>query len=402
MAQNLDIQDGHQVKTRSETLYERTVLGFRNYWYPVCKAKEVGERRSKAVKLLGDLVVLLRRNGKVYALADECAHRGTQLSLGKCQFPGTNTITCRYHGWTYDVTNGMCLAVLGEGVDSKVVGKVKVRTYPVEERKGLLWIWMGKMAPVPLEEDVPSLMLRDDTVVRAFYRVHYGNWRAHADNPGAGHAQMLHRDSSWIMFQQFPAHNINTGSAPSPPEDDGGKWIYQSVRGIEWEVDWPGLGKWPRPRPWRRRSRIGKPVHGIRTFVSMRLPGLTRVPSYPHPGNLYHEWYVPVDEDHYIYFQVTSAWYGNPISRLWGATTYHLWEERAGIYNFNRQDVVMAAQTTNFMKRRGNINYLTSLTQPDSYTMAWREWCNKYARGEGTEATAAAEQKATPVASKSP
>ena len=102
-----DGQNGAAVK--GKTPYDRAVLGFRNYWYPACRSKEVRERKPKAMKLLGDEVVFLRRNGKAYALADECPHRGTRLSRGKYEFPGTDTISCRYHGWTYDVTNGNCV-----------------------------------------------------------------------------------------------------------------------------------------------------------------------------------------------------------------------------------------------------------------------------------------------------
>ncbi len=119
---------------RGTTPFEKAALGFRNYWYPALLAQHVTERRPKAVTLLGDEIVFLRRQGQVYALADECPHRGTRLSRGKHEFPGTPTIACRYHGWVFDVTNGACVAALTDGPDSPVVGKVRVRTYPVEEK----------------------------------------------------------------------------------------------------------------------------------------------------------------------------------------------------------------------------------------------------------------------------
>ena len=140
MAKEHATTNGHQAETKGQTPYVRAVLGFRNYWYPVCLSKDVTVKKPKALTLLGDMVVFFRRNGKAYALADECAHRGTQLSIGKYEFPGTNTITCRYHGWTYDVTNGMCVAVLCEGPESQVPGKVRIKTYPVEERAGIVWM----------------------------------------------------------------------------------------------------------------------------------------------------------------------------------------------------------------------------------------------------------------------
>ena len=87
--------NSHTMDSSGNSLYERAALGLRNYWYPVCLAKEVRDRKPKAIMLLGDEVVFIRRQGQVYALADECPHRGARLSRGKQEFPGTPTIACR-------------------------------------------------------------------------------------------------------------------------------------------------------------------------------------------------------------------------------------------------------------------------------------------------------------------
>ena len=72
------------------TPYEAAVLGFRNYWYPVFTSGEVNEK-ARAMTLLGDDLFLVRRQGKVYALVNECAHRGTRFThpLGIYYFKGT-------------------------------------------------------------------------------------------------------------------------------------------------------------------------------------------------------------------------------------------------------------------------------------------------------------------------
>jgi len=75
-------------------------MGLRNDYHPACLAKEITDRPS-AMTLMGTPVMLLRCDNKIYALIDECPHRGTRLSKGSCEFPGTNTITCRYHGWNF-------------------------------------------------------------------------------------------------------------------------------------------------------------------------------------------------------------------------------------------------------------------------------------------------------------
>ena len=48
---------------------------------------------------------------------------------GDCHFEGT--ISCPYHGWTFD-GDGNVLAVLPEGPDSQVPGKVMQRSYPTQ------------------------------------------------------------------------------------------------------------------------------------------------------------------------------------------------------------------------------------------------------------------------------
>ncbi len=367
---------------KAQSPYEAAVLGFRNYWYPVCTSNEIGTKPT-GIKFLGEPVALLRRKGKAYAIADQCAHRGTQLSLGKYEFPGTDTLTCRYHGWTFDVTNGMCVANLTEGPNSAVVGKVRVRTYPVEERKGIVWVWAGRGAPVPLEEDVPALMLRDNEVVKVRSGIKYGNWRWHAENVGGGHASMLHRDTIGLFFNQFPAHPIEPFAYNGTPEDDDGKWIFQGSKGSSQFDEYPGLGKWPRPRLWRRGLRRPRPLFGLSYFgAAIRLPGITRVMHFPMVGWFYYEWYTPVDEDHYIYFQVSTFHTRNPVKSLWEGLKYWIYGKPFKVTLFNNQDVRMVRQTTDFVKRHG-MNYLTPLSMQDSLHFEWRRQANALARGEG-------------------
>src|SRR5688572_19349660 len=80
--------------------YEDAVMGLPNYWYPVMFSVQLG-KRPKPMKLLGQDLVFVRHNKKVYALANRCPHRGIPLHNGKFEFEGT--ISCIYHGWTFDL-----------------------------------------------------------------------------------------------------------------------------------------------------------------------------------------------------------------------------------------------------------------------------------------------------------
>ena len=78
-------------------------MGFRNYWYPVIRSKHLKTGPIRR-RLLGEDIVFWRDGGKVNALADRCPHRGASLSRGHIRFPGSGTISCPYHGWTFDGT----------------------------------------------------------------------------------------------------------------------------------------------------------------------------------------------------------------------------------------------------------------------------------------------------------
>src|SRR5919199_1809456 len=117
----------------------------------------------RSVTLCGEKIVLVRDGGRVYGLHDRCPHRGVPLSCGRREFPGM--LTCAYHGWTYDLQTGRLEVVLTDGPDSPMCGKANVRTYPVEERAGLIFVYVGDQPAPPVEADIPRELLRPDAVV---------------------------------------------------------------------------------------------------------------------------------------------------------------------------------------------------------------------------------------------
>ncbi len=383
--------------TQSRTPYEDAVLGFREYWYPVCCTGDITET-PKSYTLLGDPVAIVRRDGKAYAVKDECPHRGTQFSMintrKNWEFPGTCTITCPYHGWTYDLKDGRCVAVISEGPESPVPQSgVRVRTYPIEERRGLIWIWMGSLKPVPVEDDIPNLMLDPKAVVRAFSRIKYGNWRFHAENPSGGHATMVHKSTLRQWASRGGVQQVGLPFDPGYVEDLDHKGISTNVGGGKPSPtrEFPGLGEWdPKPR-WQHvlfdwipsRADFRRPVQGIRSSMLM-LPGIFRQPNFPNTAYMYYEWYVPVDEDHYIYMQISCAWPKNRMDRIRYALKYYLWDRPTGPVLFNNQDAAMVAATTNYFKRTGNMHYLSKAPY-DRIHHLWRAYANEQARGVGTK-----------------
>ena len=101
----------------------------------------------------------------------------------------------------------MLKAALTDGPDSPICGKVRARTYPVEERAGLVWVYDGRARRPARRGRHPRSVPAPDAVIVGRHRRRQGNWRYAAENGfDEAHARYLHRYGSlWTMFKQFPA-----------------------------------------------------------------------------------------------------------------------------------------------------------------------------------------------------
>ena len=99
-------------------------------------------------------------------------------------------------------------------------------------------------------------------------------------------------------------------------------------------------------------------------------------------GAVYYEWYVPIDETHYNYFQVSCYWPANILQRLWTHLWYHLWAGPMKKGRFNDQDKSTVRDNTALESRSGR-HYPNRLYHPDTTPAKWIEMCNEYARGVG-------------------
>ena len=109
----------------------------RDVWYVAGFGHEVTVKPI-ARRILGEQLVLYRTSsGVAAALANACPHRQLPLSLGRVI--GEN-LQCGYHGAQF-ATDGRCLLVPGQ---AEVPATARVRSYPVRERQGFVWVWMGE------------------------------------------------------------------------------------------------------------------------------------------------------------------------------------------------------------------------------------------------------------------
>lgn len=93
----------------------------------VCELSAVAPGTARAVRIDGRAIALFNVDGCVHALEDSCLHAGSSLAAGKFQ---GRTVTCRAHGWRYDVTTGALL----------VAPELAVARFPVKIENGRLLV----------------------------------------------------------------------------------------------------------------------------------------------------------------------------------------------------------------------------------------------------------------------
>jgi len=137
---------------------------FRRYWIPALMSTELPEADCPPVRvqLLSERMIAFRDTAGKLGLTDEfCAHRGVSLWFGRNEEHG---LRCPYHGWKYDTT-GQCVDVPSEPVESGYCKKIKLKSYPMVERGGILWTYMG---PPELQPELPEFEFATVSAERRF------------------------------------------------------------------------------------------------------------------------------------------------------------------------------------------------------------------------------------------
>jgi phenylpropionate dioxygenase-like ring-hydroxylating dioxygenase large terminal subunit len=126
-----------------------------NFWYPMATAEELTADKPLKVRALGrDLVVFRDEAGKAACLSNTCTHRGGSLADGKIK---GDCIECPYHGWQFDASgNVQRLPSLGK--DANIPGRTRTDAYPVEERYGLIFAFLGDL---PEAERPPIINIKE-------------------------------------------------------------------------------------------------------------------------------------------------------------------------------------------------------------------------------------------------
>ena len=123
-----------------------------NYWYAVEHANALGKGEVQEVMFWKRSIALFRtEHGQLNAIENRCAHRQLKLTTGHVD--GCNLV-CPYHGWAYDGEGRV--VNIPHSLFGRKFPKFKVPSMPVQERYGLIWIFMGDPA-LASERKIPEI-----------------------------------------------------------------------------------------------------------------------------------------------------------------------------------------------------------------------------------------------------
>jgi phenylpropionate dioxygenase-like ring-hydroxylating dioxygenase large terminal subunit len=184
---------------------------FRAIWLPAIPSAQLGEAGGPPVRLrlLGeDLLAFRDGQGQPGIIDAFCAHRRAPLFFGKTEDAG---LRCAYHGWLFDRA-GQCLEIPSDAT-GRLCGNVQLRAYPVQEKAGIVWIYMGSGTPPALPAfpwiDMPPSRLRVSVWLQE------SNWFQGAEGEiDSSHVSILHLDTK--SNATGGAHQKWTFLDPSP------------------------------------------------------------------------------------------------------------------------------------------------------------------------------------------
>ena len=94
-----------------------------NVWIPTLDESDLQEGAISLVFPKGVSIILIKKQGQIYALRNRCAHMSCTLAGGRLD---NYTLQCPCHEWKFDITSGEFLAAR----------EIKVQTYLCKTQDG--------------------------------------------------------------------------------------------------------------------------------------------------------------------------------------------------------------------------------------------------------------------------
>ena len=272
----------------------------RNYWQPVALVDEMQTGRPvKAIRLLGENLVLFKDEKGRYGLMDRhCPHRGADLAYGRLEDGG---LRCAFHGWLFDAA-GKCIETPAEPAGSRLCEHIRTRSYPVVEKSGILFAYLGAGEP-PAFPGFDCFVAPDEYTF-AFKGYWDCNWlQALEVGIDPAHASWLHR----FFEDEDPAASYGRQFRGTP--SDSGLPISKVLR----EYDRPEIRV--ERAAWGMRLQTLRRISDAHTHI--RVTNILFPQAFVIPMNAemtITQWHVPVD-DHGCYWYSIFTSFGGKVDK---------------------------------------------------------------------------------------
>jgi len=273
--------------------------------------------------------------------------------------------------------------------DDPLIGKVRIRTYPVEERGGMIFVFVGdeEFKPLPeLATDLPARMednpafpylLDEDVFVRGIRRHVKSNWRLGMENGNDPTHILIHRNNFYVVMS---GNKMPFGFLPAAPECGQFIDIPNGPKGV-WGIN-EAIYKATTENPYLG-MKVPPLVEGPRpdrVRISSWLPCALQIEDYPGPTWTTIEWYVPIDDRSHQYWQVTLKLCRDDAERKAADEFYETVGEPIGLREFNGVDIVARERLQEhyqYSERFGQENFFAG----DVAIVSWRKLAARFNRG---------------------
>ncbi len=272
----------------------------RSYWQPVALVDEMqGPRPVKAVRIFSENFVLFRDEKGRYGLLDRhCPHRGADLAYGRLEDGG---LRCAFHGWLFDVA-GRCLQTPAEPEGSRLCEHVRQRSYPVVEKSGILFAYLGAGEP-------PAFPHFDCFVAPEAYTFAFkGYW-----------------DCNWLQALEVGIDPAHASWLHKFFEDEDPAASYgRQFRGLPADAEVPIsklLREHDRPEIRVEKTDYGMRLHTLRRIsdaqTHIRVTNILFPQAFVIPMNAeitISQWHVPVDDTGTYWYAIFTS-FGAPVDK---------------------------------------------------------------------------------------
>ena len=234
-----------------------------------------------------------------------CPHRGADLSFGRHEGDG---LRCPFHGWKFD-TAGRCLDTPAEPAGSKLCERVRQRSYPVLERSGILFAWLGE------EDSTPPPFPRFDCFEAPFLphvclQGHVAvptGCRPSRSGIDPAHPSFLHRFLSDEPLEEIGQNAAGKQFRSASAGDAGGeRW---PMTRIMREFHQPEISF--EPQPWGMQLTALRPMTGELTHVRITQAIFPHTFVIPLSETLtITQMHLPVDDTHTYWYSIFTSFAG--------------------------------------------------------------------------------------------